>query len=267
MPTACAVLFLTGLLPIMLALWANRRTSLLHALVWTMIAWVSWGVAFFFDDLDTTAVTPFRYCALCLTGCAGVAVLGARRPHVFAWNFVVLGLFTVMVLPLIETRIIGTHSIDGLRIFFMTGTIAVGILNYLPTRLGPAAFLLLGIGAGEIAFLYAPTSLPGYGEVMGFDLLLTSVPWLAWICWIRGDTRRNEFDRLWLSFRDRWGLVWSQRAREQFNNAAEHARWPVKLMWRGLTQEKGTPALSPADQQAVVSTLRATLRRFLDADS
>ena len=90
-----------------------------------------------------------RYCALCMTGCAGIAVLGARRPHVFAWNFVVLGLFAVMVLPLIETQIIGTHPVDTLRILFMGGTIAVGILNYLPTRSAPAAFLLLVASVGE----------------------------------------------------------------------------------------------------------------------
>src|SRR5260370_314993 len=83
------------------------------------------GLAFLCDDSEKADMQPGRYCAVCLTGCAGVAVLGARRPHVLAWNFVVLGLFTVMVLPLMETQIIGTHPVDGLRIFFMAGTIAV----------------------------------------------------------------------------------------------------------------------------------------------
>src|SRR5882724_4417194 len=124
-----ACLILVGVIPFAVALWANRTTSLFHALVWSLVAWLSWGVAFLLDDAERAGLDPGRYCALCLTGCAGVAVLGARRPHVFAWNFVVLGLFAVMVLPLVETSIIGTHSLDGLRIFFLIGTIAVGILN------------------------------------------------------------------------------------------------------------------------------------------
>jgi hypothetical protein len=261
MQMVLTALMLAGLVPLGLALRANRRTSLAHALAWGLSAWLSWGLAFAVADGDQG-----RYCALGLTGCAGVAVLGARRPGVFAWNFVVVGLVAVMVLPLIETAIIGTRSADGLRIFFLAGTIAVGIINYLPTRLAPAAFLLMLVCAGEITLLDAPAWLSVQGATLGFDLLLTAVPWIAWICLDRKDAERSEFDRLWLSFRDRWGLVWSQRVREQFNHAAENAGWPVQLMWRGLTREKSEPAVTPADQEKFVATLRATLQRFLAAD-
>jgi hypothetical protein len=260
-------LMVAGLLPLSLALWANRRTSLLHALFWALVAWLTWGLAFLCDDSEKTDMQPGRYCAVCLTGCAGVAVLGARRPHVLAWNFVVLGLFTVMVLPLMETQVIGTHPVDVLRIFFMAGTIAVGILNYLPTRLAPAALLLMLISAGEITRLYAPALLseaPSSGAWMIFDLLLCMIPWLAWICVSRRGRDRSDFDRLWLSFRDRWGLVWSQRIRDQFNHAAQNAGWPVKLAWHGLTQEKDeSPA---ADQEKFVEMLQKTLQRFLAAN-
>jgi hypothetical protein len=267
MSIVLTALIVAGLLPLSLALRANRGTSLLHALIWTLVAWLSWGLAFLCDDLERAGMQPGRYCAVCLTGCAGVAVLGARRPHVFAWNFVVLGLFTVMVLPLMETRFIGTHPVDGLRIFFMAGTIAVGILNYLPTRLAPAALLLMLIGAGEITLLYASDSLskvPSFGARMVFDLLLIVVPWLAWICLARRTADRSDFDRLWLNFRDRWGLVWSQRIREQFNHAAQNAGWPVKLAWHGLTQEKDEPPA--ADEEKFVEMLQKTLQRFLAAD-
>src|ERR1700692_2142289 len=102
-----ATLIIAGALPIVRALWANRGTSLLHALIWTLLAWLSWGVAFLLDDAENAVMPAGRYCALCLTGCAGIAVLGARRPHVFAWNFVVLSLFAVMVWPLVEGWILG----------------------------------------------------------------------------------------------------------------------------------------------------------------
>jgi hypothetical protein len=255
MSSMLAALILVGVIPMGLAVWAKRRTSLSHALVWAVVAWLGWGLAFLLEDLDAA-----RYCALGLTGCAGVAVLGARRPHVVAWNFVVVGLFAVMILPMVETHVIGTHSLDGLRVLFLAGTIAVGIINYLPTRFAPAAFLLALVCGGELMSLMAPTWLP---VRMIVDLLLTAVPWIAWMSVRRHDAERPPFDRLWLSFRDSWGLVWSQRVREQFNNAAEHAGWPIKLMWQGLVQEKNTPALEPAEQAKIVETLRAALQRFL----
>lgn len=255
-------LIIAGLAPIGLALRANRGTSLLHALFWALTAWISWGITFLFGDWERTEMEPARYCSLCLTGCVGVAVLGARRPHVIAWNFVVLGLFAVMVLPLVESVFIGTYPIDGLRISFLTGTLAVGIINYLPTRLAPVAALLLVVGAGEIGLLYAPLMLPAYGVQIACDLLLTSIPWVAWCCWLRRE-KSSEFDGQWLSFRDRWGLVWGQRVREQFNHACHHAGLPVKLAWRGLRSQMGDAVVNRADEERSLETLRAILQRFI----
>lgn len=260
MPILLAALVLLGLIPLGRALWVNRATSLLHALVWTTIAWLMWGLASLLED--ESAMAPARYCALCLTGCAGVAVLGARRPHVFAWNFVVLGLFAVMVLPLVESSIIGTHSLDGLRLFFMIGTIAVGIVNYVPTRLAPVAVMLAFICAGEMIRLQAPERYAYFKEKRPIDFEFTLTPWLAWLCLRSRKSDVSEFDRLWLDFRDRWGLVWSQRVREQFNNAAENAGLAVNLAWRGLRHEDK----SPADQERLLELLRATLQRFIAAD-
>src|SRR5262249_21122194 len=86
-------LFLIGLYPLAQAWWANRRTSLFHAVTGGVGGWLGWLRALVFAErAGNRGVDPPRYLALCLTGCAGVAVLGARRPHVVAWNFVVLGL-------------------------------------------------------------------------------------------------------------------------------------------------------------------------------
>jgi hypothetical protein len=224
---------------------------LLHALIWALVAWLAWACAFLMEGTNDSGLDPIRYCALCLTGCAGVAVLGARRPVYIAWNLVVLFLFAVMVWPLVETLLIGTHPVDVLRIVFMAATIAVGILNYLPTSLGPAALVLLVACAGEITHLYLPDQL---GDVRLFDFALTLTPWLAWLGWRRGSDA-TEFDRRWLAFRDAWGLVWSQRVREQFNNAAHNT---AHLAWRGL---RGAEA---QDQDKLLELLHATLQRFVD---
>ena len=193
-----------------------------------------------------------------------MAVLGARRPHVVAWNFVVLGLLAVTLLPMVESLFIGTHHVDPLRLCFLSATLAVGVLNYLPTRSAPAVLLLAVALTGELVSLFAPAVLPGRGELPLFHLLVMLAPWATWGCWRGTRTARSEFDRLWLDFRDRWGLFWAQRVREQFNRAAGHACWPLYLGWSGLHRTAPT-AIVAADQAAMLETLRKALQRFMES--
>src|SRR5262245_4098557 len=102
------LIFWTGAYPLWQAWRANRRTTLLHAVNWTIASWAAWGLALALVSVQRpVAGLVARYCALCLTGCAGVAVLGARRPGVGAWNFVVVGLLGVQLLPLAEGAVAG----------------------------------------------------------------------------------------------------------------------------------------------------------------
>src|SRR5437016_1984464 len=116
-------LFLAGFYPLFLAWRSAKGTSLFHAAHWAIAAWMAWGVTL--TRLVEGHPNPATFLALALTGAAGVAVLGARRPIVGAWNFVVLGLLAVMLLPLAEMAFVGTRSLDGLRISFLIGTLAV----------------------------------------------------------------------------------------------------------------------------------------------
>jgi hypothetical protein len=71
-------------------------------------------------------------------------------------------------------------------------------------------------------------------------------------------------DRLWLDFRDAWGLLWGQRVREQFNRAADNAGWPVTLTWGGLRGISGEPGVA---EEKLLETLRAIVQRFVAAGS
>src|SRR4051794_17756783 len=88
--------FISSAGPLIFAVWSNRMTALFHTLLWVIAAWLAWLIS------AGTQLPSANYCALALTGCAGVAVFGARRPGVSAWNFVVLGLLVVLLLPLSE---------------------------------------------------------------------------------------------------------------------------------------------------------------------
>src|SRR5262245_33048714 len=252
MPALFLALYLVGAYPLLRAWWANRQTTLFQALNWALAAWLAWILTLFVADPRGTPgqLDAARYLALCLTGCAGVAVLGARRPHVGAWNFVVLGLLAVMLLPLGEALLANVASLDWLRLLFLSATLAVGLLNYLPTRLAPAAFFLAAGCAGEMVLLVAPASF-SVDFPVGYlsRLCLALAPWAGFASWMRGPKPEHELDRLWLDFRDRYGLVWGQRLREQFNRAAVNAGWPFYLSWQRLRRlaPSGPPPVNPDD--------------------
>jgi hypothetical protein len=260
------LVLMTGAWPLWRAWRANRQTSLLHAINWTIGAWAVWCWA-----LGMTASSSegagflARYLALCLTGCAGVAVLGARRPILGPWNFVLLSLLAVLLLPLAQGELLGGPLQLGLpHTLFLAGTLAVTVLNYLPTRMAPAALLLAAAGAGELLSLVGPETGASPPEAVHLisRLLLALVPWVAYARWRRRRPAATEFDRLWLDFRDRFGLVWGQRLRDQFNRAAANAGWPVHLRWRGLRLLSGASLPDAAMQAAIVAGLRALLTRF-----
>lgn len=262
-----ALIYLTGLYPLLRAWQANRNTTLFQTIHWTAAAWAAWGLTIGAEPLgwSSEAACLARYLALCLTACAGVAVLGARRPGVGPWNFVLLGLLAVMLLPLAEGLIArGAMHLEGPRTVFLAGTLAVIVLNYVPTRLGLAA-LLLGLGGGgQILLLRDGPEVPALlqkWEPIG-NLLLAFAPWAGLERLARRPQPASEFDRIWLDFRDRFGLVWGQRLREQFNNAASHAGWLVVLRWQGLRILPGAELPAEAEQVAMIDALRALMKRF-----
>jgi hypothetical protein len=258
----CMLLFLTGAIPLWFAWRANRQTSLLQAVNWAVTAWTVWGLSL--AASGTANVLLLHYLALCLTGCAAVAVLGARRPGVTAWNFVVLGLLAVHLLPLAEGALTGSGlQLDRFRIVFLSLTVAVGILNYLPTRLA-AATILAAVGCGFELTRLADAAQAGMSEGTSWlsVVWLTLVPWMGFVA-MRGRVPASSgFDCLWLDFRDRFGLVWGQRLREQFNSSARHAGWPVVLRWQGLRLSQGG-VLPGSDVLAeMLRTLAALMKRF-----
>jgi hypothetical protein len=259
---AAFLVLLTGWCPLFLAWRANRRTTLIHPLCWASAAWTAWLLALLLTAMDSETAKLVRYVALCLTGCAGVAVLGARRPGAGAWNFVVLALMVVLLLPIAEG--LGALQLDPLRVVFLSATLAVGVLNYLPTRLA-TAMVCLAIGCGVEVMLLAGAedARPMLERAAPFNrFLLALAPWAAFerLRPRRADT--SDVDRIWLSFRDRYGLVWGQRTREQFNAAAAHSGWPVVLHWRGLRTLSGETALGSTMEDEMIFTLRALLKRF-----
>jgi hypothetical protein len=264
--TLGTIILLTAAWPLWRAWWANRHTSLLHTVNWTIVAWGAWVLAFVACLAGTVDPVRLTYVAVSMTGCASVAGLGARRPGLGAWNFVVIGLLAVTLLPLAEALVVaGRFRVEWYRQFFVGAIIAVGILNYLPTRLWLAAVLLaVGVGA-EVASLswqdYGGQA-SHLGRALG-RLALALAPWAGLLGMRNKGKEESEFDRFWLAFRDRFGLVWGQRVREQFNRSAANARWPVVLYWRGLRRLPASQEATAVDPEELIATLKALLKRFI----
>lgn len=262
MQTLAWVLILLGAYPLWRAWQTAQATSLAHALHWAVVAWSAWTALLLSDALyPTSGREAVRYLALALTACAVVAVLGARRPTVAAWNFVVAGLLAVLLLPVAQG--LGTPKLETWSVVFLAGLLALGVLNYLPTTLGVPA-LMLGAGAGvELWHLASAGQSELAAQALPVARLMVGLaPTAALLAVATRQPATSEFDRLWLDFRDRQGLVWAQRLREQFNRSAAHAGWPVLLRWGGLRLRPGTTLPDESVQEEIVTTLRALLKRF-----
>jgi hypothetical protein len=258
MQLLAGLLLLSAALPLGRALARSRGSTLCYPLLWAWAAWLAWLVVVGGGAFWPWCAAPLHcYLALCLTGCAGVAVLGARRPGAAAWNFVVLGLLAVLLLPVAEG--FGTPRLNAIYLSFLGATLAAALLNYVPTALAPAAVSLAVACGVQLAGL-ATGGNPDW-LTLSAGCLIGLTPWLGWAALGRRGRAATEFDRTWLAFRDHYGVVWGQRTREQFNRAAANAGWPVTLTWHGL---QPAAAGKPPEPALPLETLQALLKRFDD---
>ena len=107
METLAAMVLMTGAVPLVVAWRATDGSTIRPALVWAGLAWIAWlGAAMVPHTLSS-------YAALTLTAGAGVAVLGARRPVVGAWNFIVGSLLVVFWMAWAEGLLYRPYAADS----------------------------------------------------------------------------------------------------------------------------------------------------------
>jgi hypothetical protein len=260
---------------------AVRGTTLLGAYWWAFFALASWiAVA----GAETARAAPWtashlRYAAAALSMCPMMAVLGARRPGVGAWHFVVLVLLVVLSVPLLQSLLRGRWDrplrCDDVWTLLFAAVLLVGTINYVPTRLAPG-HCVVGLFLAAVGASASPWRAARDWEMVreGARLAPAGVAagiWLAW--WIgrprRGDAAPRSWDRVWWDYRQRFGLIWSRRVQERFNASAEHLGWTIRLRWSGFVT-LGAPDRSQETADGLLSApgpmqnaLRSLLRRFV----
>jgi hypothetical protein len=205
-----------------------------------------------------------------LSLCPVVALLGAKRPQQQAWNFVVLSLWLILLLPAAET--LWLHPGQRLNFGVLRGwllwiPIALLLMNYLATRYALAA--LLAASGQALAFgeflPFVPSALPQSATLFGL-LLMTAALVAAYVAACRTKAAASDLDRLWLDFRDTFGAFWALRIQERMNATAQQHGWNIVLTWPGFrdTAEAGNiPADKSPNPLSPASTFRGLLRRFV----
>jgi hypothetical protein len=214
-----------------------------------------------------------RLAAIGLSFCPVISLIGAKRPQHAAWNFVVLSLWGIVLLPAAETFFLQrgqTIDMGDARGWFLWMLIALGPINYVPTRFWLAAVLL---AAGQVLALsfHLPLvrrDVVPHAETVGAAFAGAALV-AAWLAARSQRVEENPYDRLWLDFRDRFGFLWSLRVQERVNALARQESWPIELAWGGFCNSQTGAPLATIDtpiEPTLRTSLTALLRRFVERD-
>lgn len=244
-----------------------RGTTLVAPWVWSLVTLVALAATEILISLSGSPAPDWaphlRFAAAMSTVCPAMALLGAKRPQNRGWQFIVLSLWAILSLPSIEWLLFGgLREIHPARFWFLVILIAVGAANGLGTRRWPSSLLYCGGQSALMApFFSTQAALSGsLSPLVGISALV-----LSWLL-IAAESPRarraaSPLDRVWLDFRDAFGVVWALRIAERMNASANMYDWPVTLAWRGFVARNSdaTADVSPA----VEESFRTLLRRFV----
>jgi hypothetical protein len=290
LPLAAAAVGLVGLAVLLVARKHVAGTTL-HAAWWWLVAGTLGLMGAELAALATTGgegaagLAALRYAAATATICAPAAVLGGKRPQHGIWQFVVLSLWVVAALPAAVAWIQPPPSRDWAVSpawqWLIAAAILMGVANYLGTRFALPAILY---GAAQAILLCRHLPLAGIdggnaAPLAGMALLVAAIAWAAWGGWpLRSRAAAGEH-RLWLDFRDAFGVSWSLRVAERVNATAASEGWKTRLGWNGFlavgdderpSAEESSAAAAeeapPPHRAAATKLLRTLLLRFVSPE-
>lgn len=244
----------------------TRGTTLVAPWYWALAGALAVSIATAVNAAGSSgdAAPWLRYLAGATLLAAPMAVLGAKRPQDRAWQWVVLSLLALAMLPAGHQWLY--HPGSELRLepawqWFILVIAAIGVGNYVITSRALAA-----IFAGLGLYCYLGEQFPSWlqTEFPERDLIGAAALSIAAALARRLPTTAgvSPTDRLWRDFRNLFGAAWGLRCAERFNTDATQNGWRSTLGWHGFTLPKDQPALTPAELQC----LENLLRRFVSSE-
>lgn len=283
MQTIVQILAGLALVTVVPILWrgraALRHTTLTTAWNWAAAALVLWAAAWCLTLTGTVERGPsdqIWYAASVAMLCPAIAVLGARRPGARVWGwFVLLPLLLVLGLPAltawepdftVRPLELETPVVLGYLLVLM-----MGAGNYFGTRHTPSALLVAAALVLTVA-PFSPTLRPAFPEADVSRAWGTICLSLAALAAVRPAARDRAtlsgLDRLWIDFRDTFGIVWARRVQDRINRTADEEQWPARLQMHGLVWTRTDLDAETRSKTTARAehTLRWLLKRFVDPE-
>lgn len=218
------------------------------------------------ESVPVSYASCLHYLAATLLLAPLVDVLGARNPGHRAWPwFVVCPMIVVLQWPVISHLMSEQATTQfELPIPAMIGFLLVLVMgagNYFGT--GNTETCFFGT-VGIVLFVLPVTrwfSWPGNGIVLGSSVCLTMSALLA-EGRIKSDEQSAGHVRLWLDFRDTYGLVWARRVMDRINQFGAREEWDVVMTLDGFQSTADDTPLDAKTHNRPIEILRWVLRRF-----
>ena len=214
-----------------------------------------------------------NYVSLTLWLTPMVSVLGAKRPGVRFWNFfVVIPMLLMLNWPAFsaERDVLLNSQLDleapALMGFFVVLLMVLG--NYFGTIFTFPA--LLFCGALALGLSTVSRSLPNLTSSVILERASVSLMLAGCLFWARRIMRRETGqrsgdERVWLDFRDWFGILWTRRVMDRLNQSAQSEGWHARLTLEGIDWETGlTDEQRTATRKKMDHAFRWMFRRFVD---
>lgn len=282
MIAACAGL--CSLVPVLVRMRSGvRGTSLLPAWRAALLTWAVWTVVAVVTiamPVPAAGIDCLWYLAAVTGLIPPIATLGARRPihRVWTW-FVLVPLVMVFSWPVMPSvwRGAGHLAAFDLETPLIVGFLLVSVMgagNYIGLSHTVSAVLWIA-GLWLVVLPLCPATSSGMPQALtaraGACFCLVAAGWIADRQVARrervSDIGRRPLDHVWDDFRELFGIVWSRRIMERFNDEARRNGAPLRLGLHGLETAAGEqPEVNPdaASLATAESSLRWLLQKFVD---
>lgn len=245
-----------------------RASTLRYAWFWTGIALsgvlgTEWLVVGAQAAPEADWLNPTRYMAAVLLFCPMMSVLGSKRPHDQAWQWIVLSLWGILVLPALEWFAVqrgAVMEIHGVRAWFLLLLILMNCIHGIGGR---GAWIGACVAIAQYLMLqeHLPNLVPrvmsasynmgrdqpsvlSLAAIGAIDMALLVAFWIA-----KSAPMAPGLDRAWRDFRDQFGTLWALRVMERVNAAAAAGGWRTRLEWRGFTTTNAEDSLGHSAAQ------------------
>jgi hypothetical protein len=263
------------------AVWRVRGSTAVPAAWWAVVACLA--LAFdagmrVRDPGDAAAAARLRLVVAALAVCPAMSLLGAKRPQHGVWQLIVASLAVVIAMPALSAWLVRPGSLPDVHLLsrgFLALLAAVGWMNFLATRNGPAATL---VAAGQLAVIRP--FLPGVAtdrvlpqdslDCFGASLLAAGALLAAALPLVRSralatnaaDAVSRSIDPPFLALRETLGAAWALRIAERFDSVASERGWPCRLSFRGV--EVGGDPSDESWHRDALRAFKALMQRFVD---